>query len=118
MADHLTGLGPFYGQRGDALADAARGRAGRAGELRPAGRRDVPLGPPRRQPPSGSRAAAGAVDAGVAFVPGEAFYVDGSGGDRIRLSFATLTPDELGEAARRPGPPLDLGRLSSAADAR
>jgi len=30
-----------------------------------------------------------------------AFFVDGSGGDRIRLSFATLTPDELGEAARR-----------------
>jgi len=33
-------------------------------------------------------------------VRGEIF-VDGSGGDHIRLSFATLTPDELGEAARR-----------------
>ena len=38
---------------------------------------------------------------GVAFVPGEAFHVDGTGADRIRLSFATLTPEELGEAAAR-----------------
>ena len=42
-----------------------------------------------------------AVEAGVAFVPGEAFHVDGTGADRIRLSFATLTPEELGEAAAR-----------------
>jgi 2-aminoadipate transaminase len=41
------------------------------------------------------------VEAGVAFVPGEAFHVDGTGADRIRLSFATLTPEELGEAAAR-----------------
>ena len=59
-----------------------------------------------------------AVEAGVAFVPGEAFFVDGSGGDRIRLSFATLTPDELGEAANggwrpRPRPrPAELGRAA------
>ena len=43
-----------------------------------------------------------AVDAGVAFVPGSAFGVDGTSHlDRIRMSFATLTPDDLDEAARR-----------------
>lgn len=43
-----------------------------------------------------------AVEAGVAFVPGSAFGVDGrSHLDRIRMSFATLTPDDLDEAARR-----------------
>ena len=42
-----------------------------------------------------------AVEAGVAFVPGEAFHVDGSGEDHLRLSFATLTPEELAEAAGR-----------------
>ena len=101
MADHLTGLGPFYGQRGDALADAIEAELGeRVTFDRPDGGMflwvrlvDSPR-PARELLPL-------AVDAGVAFVPGEAFFVDGSGGDRIRLSFATLTPDELGEAARR-----------------
>ena len=101
MTDHLTGLGPFYGRRGDALADALEAELGeRASFDRPDGGMflwvrlvDSPR-PARELLPV-------AVDAGVAFVPGEAFFVDGSGGDRIRLSFATLTPDELGEAARR-----------------
>ena len=101
MADHLTGLGPFYGQRGDALADAIEAELGeRVTFDRPDGGMFLWVGlvdsprPARELLPL-------AVDAGVAFVPGEAFFVDGSGGDRIRLSFATLTPDELGEAARR-----------------
>jgi 2-aminoadipate transaminase len=42
-----------------------------------------------------------AVEAGVAFVPGEAFHVDGGGSEHVRLSFATLTPTELTEAVRR-----------------
>lgn len=44
-----------------------------------------------------------AVDAGVAFVPGSAFGVDPAGRhrDRMRLSFATLNPDDLDEAVRR-----------------
>ena len=38
MADHLTGLGPFYGQRGDALADAIEAELGeRASFDRPDG---------------------------------------------------------------------------------
>jgi 2-aminoadipate transaminase len=43
-----------------------------------------------------------AVDHGVAFVPGTAFYADSDRGhDHIRCSFATLTPPELDDAAAR-----------------
>jgi 2-aminoadipate transaminase len=42
-----------------------------------------------------------AIDAGVAYVPGEAFY-PAVGGDReMRLSFSSLGEDDLGEAVRR-----------------
>ncbi|NDK88401.1 PLP-dependent aminotransferase family protein [Gordonia desulfuricans] len=44
---------------------------------------------------------AGAVDAGVAYVPGAAFGVRADFGDCLRLSYSALTPDELSEAVRR-----------------
>ena len=37
----------------------------------------------------------------VVFVIGSAFYVDGTGHDRIRLSFSAPTPDRIREGARR-----------------
>lgn len=37
----------------------------------------------------------------VLLVPGSAFYVDGTGQDRIRLSFSHPTPERLSEGARR-----------------
>jgi 2-aminoadipate transaminase len=42
-----------------------------------------------------------AVAHGVAFVPGAAFCIDGSGTDFVRLSYATLNEAALGEAAAR-----------------
>ncbi len=42
-----------------------------------------------------------AIDAGVAFVPGEAFCLDDSGRSHLRLCFTTLTPTELTLAASR-----------------
>ncbi|WP_372436048.1 aminotransferase-like domain-containing protein [Williamsia soli] len=42
-----------------------------------------------------------AVDAGVAYVPGAAFGVEADFGDCLRLSYATLTPEELAEGVRR-----------------
>lgn len=42
-----------------------------------------------------------AAAAGVAFVPGGAFHIDGGGTDRARLSFATLRADQVDEAVRR-----------------
>jgi 2-aminoadipate transaminase len=42
-----------------------------------------------------------AVDQGVAFVPGAAFYADGARANTLRLSFVTLDPAGLEEAVRR-----------------
>ncbi len=42
-----------------------------------------------------------AVELGVAFVPGAAFHVGDGGRGSLRLSFSTLTPTELAEAAAR-----------------
>jgi len=41
------------------------------------------------------------VEAGVAFVPGSAFTIDQSPDNKARLSYSTLTPEQLGEAAER-----------------
>lgn len=45
----------------------------------------------------------------VAFVPGRAFFADGSGGNTLRLSFSAMTDDLIVEGIRR------LGRLLRAA---
>lgn len=44
---------------------------------------------------------AAAIDAGVAFVPGNAFCLDDSGRSHLRLCFTTLTPTELALATSR-----------------
>jgi 2-aminoadipate transaminase len=51
--------------------------------------------------PAGCNAMAllpGAVEAGVAYVPGEAFYAHAPDARTMRLSFVTLTPEEIGQA--------------------
>lgn len=42
-----------------------------------------------------------AIDDGVVFVPGTAFYGDGSGDNSLRLSFSLAAPDKIEEAVRR-----------------
>jgi 2-aminoadipate transaminase len=42
-----------------------------------------------------------AIDAGVNYVPGRAFYVDGRGADELRLSFSHLSEADLGTAVER-----------------
>lgn len=42
-----------------------------------------------------------AVTARVAYVPGTAFYADGTGADHMRLSFCYPTPDRIREGVRR-----------------
>ncbi|MBD5784657.1 PLP-dependent aminotransferase family protein [Cellulosimicrobium terreum] len=42
-----------------------------------------------------------AVTARVAYVPGTAFYADGTGADHVRLSFCYPTPDRIREGVRR-----------------
>jgi 2-aminoadipate transaminase len=51
-----------------------------------------------------------ALRVGVAYVPGAAFTTDDSCADRARLSFASLAPEQLREAARRLGEALPGGR--------
>lgn len=42
-----------------------------------------------------------AVERLVAYTPGTAFYADGSGANRIRLSFSYPTPEFIREGVRR-----------------
>jgi DNA-binding transcriptional MocR family regulator len=42
-----------------------------------------------------------AVERGVVYVAGTAFFVDGSGADTIRLSFSAPTPERIDEGVRR-----------------
>jgi 2-aminoadipate transaminase len=42
-----------------------------------------------------------AVDHGVIYVAGEAFFVDGSGQDRVRLSFSAPSPERIREGVTR-----------------
>jgi DNA-binding transcriptional MocR family regulator len=44
---------------------------------------------------------ADALAAGVAYVPGRPFHVDGGGANALRLSFSHLDEAELGEAVQR-----------------
>ena len=44
-----------------------------------------------------------AVDHGVIYVAGEAFFVDGSGQNLVRLSFSAPTPERIREGVRRLG---------------
>ena len=49
----------------------------------------------------GKELLARAIRARVAYVPGQAFYSDGSGGDHVRLSFCYSTADQIREGIRR-----------------
>jgi 2-aminoadipate transaminase len=53
----------------------------------------------------------------VIFVAGTAFYVDGTGQNRIRLSFSHPTPDQLREGARRLAAALAAARVPAGAGA-
>ena len=45
----------------------------------------------------------GAIEAGVAYVPGDAFFVDGSGQNTMRLAFCRETPEKIVEGVKRLG---------------
>ena len=104
MQAHLAGLGPFYGTRCDALAAALQAEpvTGSASTCRTAacscgcGCKDRP--PQRATCPGRWKC--------VAFVPGEASTWTAPA-PTASASFATLTPEELGEAAARLARALD-----------
>ena len=44
-----------------------------------------------------------AIEAGIAYVPGDAFFVDGSGNNTMRLAFCRETPEKIIEGIKRLG---------------
>ena len=104
MARHLDRLRALYAARCAALADAMQAELGPqfafeapAGGMFLWGRVQGASG----RPIDGRGLLARAIDAGVAFVPGDAFSVDGSFADHLRLSFASLSVEDLRVAAGR-----------------
>lgn len=105
LATHLHRLRTVYGERAQVLVAELRAQLGPFIEAEPV---DGGLFLWARLT-DGRRASdllRTAIEHLVAFVPGDAFYADGSGADRLRLCFATSTPSELAAA---------VGRLATAA---
>lgn len=97
---HRQAIVPIYRERADALAIALHEQFGdRIAFHRPEG--GMFLWAEFPQLADTDRFAANAIEAGVAFIPGQAFAVDQRPTRTARFSFATLTPSELEEAARR-----------------
>ncbi len=101
FANHVAGLVAFYGARAELLVGLLRRHLDGVVEA------SVPDGGMfvwARTLDDGVDTAAllpTAVDAGVAYVPGAAFHVDGGGTDRLRLCFTTLDAAGLEEACQR-----------------
>lgn len=102
---HLRDLVPVYRERAEALAGALRVELGdRATFAPPEGGMFLWV---RLAGVDTDALLPRAVEHGVAFVPGSVFHVDGGGTSSLRLSFATLSPDDLAEATRRLRATLD-----------
>jgi 2-aminoadipate transaminase len=102
LGEHIASLAAHYRPRRDALLEGLR-------EHLPAGTR---LTEPEGglfiwvELPDGYDAEAilpGAIERGVAFVPGQYFYAGQAPAGALRVSFATATPEELREGAARLG---------------
>ncbi len=95
---HVAGLLPWYAAQRDGLIAAIDTHLPAAEFHRPDGGMFVWC----RLPGTDTAAVlTDAVEAGVAFVPGQAFAVDRDLRDHLRLSFATVAVDQLDEAVRR-----------------
>lgn len=55
-----------------------------------------------------------ALDAGVAYVPGQPFFIDGSGTGTLRLAYSKETPEQIGEGIARLGRVLEGERRAEA----
>ena len=58
-----------------------------------------------------------AVEAGVAYVPGAAFYAENPDARTLRLSFVTLSPADIGDAVAKLGGVLKAHLASAAVTA-
>jgi DNA-binding transcriptional MocR family regulator len=99
---HLASLVAIYRGRRDAMLGALDAHlGGLATWTRPAGGFYVWVTVPGHLDTSALLAAA--VDRRVAYVPGTAFYPDGRGRDRMRLSFCYPPEERIREGVRRLG---------------
>ncbi|HEX6658822.1 MAG TPA: PLP-dependent aminotransferase family protein, partial [Ilumatobacter sp.] len=97
VAAHVHRVAAIYRERCDALAGAV---ADSVDVVVPDGGMFL-WGRVRRDAIDTTELLPRAVELGVAFVPGAAFHVGDGGCESLRLSFSTLTPAELAEAATR-----------------
>ena len=99
LSGHIGEICSEYSSRADALTESLRRTFGEAAQF------TAPEGGMfcwvRLPGIDTTKLLSAAVDAGVAFVPGAAFAVDADFGDCVRLSFATLSADQLAEGVRR-----------------
>lgn len=114
LAGHVARLRSVYGARRDAMLGALS--------------RHMPPSVQWTEPEGGlflwltlpegvdSRALLGeALRRRVAFVPGNAFYADGTGGEHLRLNFSHTPPEQIEEGVRRLAAALSAWRLESVA---
>jgi 2-aminoadipate transaminase len=100
LAAQKEAIVPLYRDRCHALADALAATVGeRISFHRPDG--GMFLWTTVAGVPDTRELLAHAVEAGVAFVPGSAFTIDQTPDSKVRLSYSTLSPTQLGEAAER-----------------
>jgi 2-aminoadipate transaminase len=104
---HLPDLRRFYQERRDVMVGALeQGTPAGSQWTKPSGGFFVFY-----EAPKGVDATAllpSAIEAGVAYVPGEAFFVDGSGKNTLRLAFSRETPENIREGIKRLGGVLSL----------
>ena len=95
---HVAGLRPWYAGQRDALVAALHAHLPAAEFVAPTGGMFVWL---RLPGVDTSPLLADALEAGMAFVPGSAFAVQRDLTDYLRLSFATVSADDLATAVQR-----------------
>jgi 2-aminoadipate transaminase len=100
IARHLPDLRTFYRERRDAMLRALeQGAPAGSHWTSPSGGFFVFY-----EAPNGVDATTllpSAIESGVGYVPGEAFFVDGSGKNTMRLAFSKETPENIKEGIRR-----------------
>jgi 2-aminoadipate transaminase len=99
---HVPGLRRFYREKRDVMSGALEQNMPAGSDwTTPAGGFFVLYRAPEALDAAALLPAA--IEAGVAYVPGDAFFVDGSGKNTMRLAFCRETPEKIIEGIRRLG---------------
>jgi DNA-binding transcriptional MocR family regulator len=109
--EHIAGLRDAYRDRRDTLTESLASALPPGSRVRVPGGgyfvwADLPAGPAGNPCADVDALRPLAEAAGVSFIPGTRFYLDGGGRGQLRLAFSLYPPAELAEAARRLGAAL------------